>query len=49
MSAPTLIVHPIPVCPFSQRREILLTLKEHREAVAFRVVDITRPSLFSWT
>lgn len=36
-------VHHIPVCPFSQRLEILLELKGCREAVEFRVVDITRP------
>jgi glutathione S-transferase len=38
-----LIVHHIPVCPFSQRLEILLALKDRRSAVDFRVVDITRP------
>ena len=37
------IVHHIPVCPFSQRLEILLALKGQREAVEFRTVDITRP------
>lgn len=37
------IVYHIPVCPFSQRLEILLALKGLRDAVAFRVVDITRP------
>ena len=37
------IVHHIPVCPFSQRLEILLELKGQREAVDFRMVDITRP------
>lgn len=37
------LVHHIPVCPFSQRLEILLALKDRREAVDFRVVDITRP------
>ena len=37
------IVHHIPVCPFSQRLEILLALKERRDAVEFRVVDITKP------
>jgi glutathione S-transferase len=36
-------VHHIPVCPFSQRLEILLALKGRRDAVEFRVVDITRP------
>ncbi len=40
---PRPVVHHIPVCPFSQRLEILLALKERREAVEFRVVDITRP------
>ncbi len=38
-----MIVHHIPVCPFSQRLEILLALKGKRDAVEFRVVDITRP------
>ena len=38
-----LIVHHIPVCPFSQRLEILLALKDRRSEVEFRVVDITRP------
>ena len=37
------IVHHIPVCPFSQRLEILLELKRAREAVDFAVVDITKP------
>lgn len=37
------IVHHIPVCPFSQRLEILLALKGLSEAIDFRVVDITRP------
>ncbi|MFN9870976.1 MAG: glutathione S-transferase family protein [Cyanobacteriota bacterium] len=37
------IVHHIPVCPFSQRLEILLELKGRQDAVEFRVVDITRP------
>lgn len=39
----SLIVHHIPVCPFSQRLEILLALKGLRHEVEFRVVDITRP------
>jgi len=43
MPSPHLIVHHIPVCPFSQRLEILLELKGLRGAVEFRVVDITRP------
>lgn len=38
-----LTVHHIPVCPFSQRLEILLELKGRRDAVHFAVVDITRP------
>lgn len=33
----------IPVCPFSQRVEILLQLKGMRDSVDFPVVDITRP------
>ena len=37
------IVHHIPVCPFSQRLEILLALKGAADAVEFRVVDITKP------
>jgi glutathione S-transferase len=37
------IVHHIPVCPFSQRLEILLALKGQTDAVEFRIVDITRP------
>ncbi len=39
------IVYHIPVCPFSQRLEILLALKNKVDAVEFRVVDITRPQL----
>ena len=39
--APT--VYHIPVRPFSQRLEILLTLKGCRHLVDFHVVDITRP------
>ena len=37
------IVYHIPVCPFSQRLEILLALKGAHDAVDFHVVDITRP------
>ena len=36
-------VYHIPVCPFSQRLEILLALKGVRDEVEFEVVDITRP------
>ncbi|HZA44782.1 MAG TPA: glutathione S-transferase family protein [Rubrobacter sp.] len=39
--APT--VYHIPVCPFSQRLEILLVLKGCGDLVDFHVVDITRP------
>ncbi len=38
-----LTVHHIPVCPFCQRLEILLSLKERLSEVSFDVVDITRP------
>jgi glutathione S-transferase len=41
--APGPVVHHIPICPFSQRLEILLALKGRRDAVRFEVVDITRP------
>jgi glutathione S-transferase len=41
MTKPTL--YHIPVCPFSQRVEILLELKGLRHAVDFSVVDITKP------
>jgi len=37
------IIYHIPVCPFSQRVEILLELKGLGDAVEFRVVDITKP------
>lgn len=36
-------VYHIPVCPFSQRLEILLALKDLGDRVTFHVVDITRP------
>ena len=36
-------VYHIPVCPFSQRLEILLALKGFQDRVAFHVVDITKP------
>ena len=39
----TPVIHHIPVCPFSQRVEILLALKKLSEAVEFSVVDITKP------
>lgn len=39
----TATIHHIPVCPFSQRIEILLALKGLRDEVAFNVVDITKP------
>ena len=38
-----LTVYHIPVCPFCQRLEILLALKDLRDEVQFHVVDITRP------
>ena len=38
-----LTVYHIPVCPFCQRLEILLSLKGRGNDVAFHVVDITRP------
>ena len=41
--AKTPTVYHIPVCPFSQRLEILLALKGLEGHVAFHVVDITRP------
>ena len=41
MTHPT--IYHIPVCPFCQRLEILLTLKGRRSDVGFQVVDITRP------
>jgi len=37
------MVYHIPVCPFSQRLEILLALKGLTGAVDFTVVDITKP------
>jgi glutathione S-transferase len=36
-------VYHIPVCPFSQRLEILLSLKGLEDRVDFHVVDITKP------
>lgn len=40
---PALTIHHIPVCPFCQRVEILLSLKGLRDEVRFEKVDITRP------
>jgi len=37
------IVYHIPVCPFSQRLEILLALRGQQDTVEFKVVDITKP------
>ena len=37
------IIYHIPVCPFSQRVEILLELKGLRDRVDFQVIDITVP------
>lgn len=37
------VIYHIPVCPFSQRVEILLELKGLKGAVDFHVVDITEP------
>lgn len=39
----TPVVYHIPVCPFSQRLEILMALKGLGGQVDFRVVDITQP------
>lgn len=38
-----LTVYHIPVCPFCQRLEILLSLKGRRSDVSFRVIDVTQP------
>ena len=37
------VVYHIPVCPFSQRLEILMALKGLSPQVDFRVIDITQP------
>ncbi len=37
------LLHHIPICPFSQRVEIMLAMKGLPRAVDFNVVDITRP------
>jgi glutathione S-transferase len=42
-SSGEITVYHIPVCPFSQRLEILLALKGLSDRVRFHVVDITRP------
>jgi glutathione S-transferase len=42
MSAKHIVYH-IPVCPFSQRLEILLAMRGQEDMVEFRVVDITKP------
>jgi glutathione S-transferase len=42
-SSPKPTVYHIPVCPFSQRLEILLALKGLTGRVSFHVVDITKP------
>lgn len=39
----THIVYHIPVCPFSERLEILLELRGAQDAIEFQVVDITKP------
>ena len=36
-------IHHIPICPFSQRLEILMALKGLEDAVRYSVVDITEP------
>lgn len=41
--SPKHIVYHIPVCPFSQRLEILLALRGMEDFVDFHVVDITKP------
>ena len=38
-----LTVYSIPVCPFCQRLEILVSLKGLQDQVEFHVVDITQP------
>lgn len=43
MRATQFTLHHIPVCPFSQRLEIQLTLKGLHDQVRFSVVDITKP------
>lgn len=38
-----LTIYQIPVCPFCQRLEILLSLKDRQDDASFHVIDITRP------
>lgn len=38
-----LTIYQIPVCPFCQRLEILLSLKGRQDDASFHVIDITRP------
>ncbi len=40
---PKTIIYHIPVCPFSQRIEIMLAIKGLSELVEFQVIDITKP------
>ena len=40
---PKPIIYHIPVCPFSQRVEILLALKGLTDAIEFRTIDVTKP------
>ncbi|HUG60873.1 MAG TPA: glutathione S-transferase family protein [Methylomirabilota bacterium] len=37
------VIHHIPVCPFSQRIQVLLALKGLTGAIDFHVVDVTKP------
>ena len=43
MSSTKPVIYHIPVCPFSQRVEILLALKGLSDTVRFKAVDITKP------
>lgn len=40
---PIVKMYHIPVCPFCQRIEIMLALKDQTEAIEFGVIDITKP------
>ncbi|MEP4038431.1 glutathione S-transferase family protein [Pseudophaeobacter sp.] len=42
MTAKHILYH-IPACPFSQRLEVLLTLRAQLDAVEFRGIDVTKP------